>query len=77
MAARETNGRPVRSTAVVKDQRHVSRQDAVCDICEKRKPEGKATHLVTRLGADLWLCHGCMMQAVTKKKRKMPYMRQY
>lgn len=50
---------------------------AVCDICERRKPREKTTHFVTRMGADLWLCHGCMMQAVTKKKPEMSFMRQY
>jgi ribosomal protein L37AE/L43A len=43
----------------------------VCDICERRKPEG--TELVTRTGSDVWMCHGCMMKAVTTKADTLSY----
>lgn len=43
----------------------------VCDTCEERKPEG--TRLVTRNGADIWVCHGCMMRAVTTKADELTY----
>lgn len=43
----------------------------VCDVCEERKSDG--TRLVTRNGGDIWMCHGCMMQAVTHKRDEMTY----
>ncbi|MFC4447913.1 hypothetical protein [Halorussus aquaticus] len=43
----------------------------VCDICEERKPGG--TRLVSRTGGDMWVCRGCMMQAVTNKADELSY----
>lgn len=43
----------------------------VCDICEAQKPEG--TRLVARTGGDIWVCHGCMMRAVTNKADELSY----
>jgi Zn-finger protein len=43
----------------------------VCDICEQQKPGG--TRLVSRNGGDVWVCRGCMMQAVTNKADELTY----
>ncbi|USZ67493.1 hypothetical protein NGM10_12235 [Halorussus salilacus] len=43
----------------------------VCDICEARKSEG--TRLVARTCRDVWVCHGCMMRAVTTKADELTY----
>lgn len=41
-----------------------------CEICEKRKEKG--TRLVSRTG-EMWVCRGCMMQAVTGKKDELSF----
>ncbi|WP_166035414.1 hypothetical protein [Halorussus pelagicus] len=43
----------------------------VCDICEGQQSDG--TRLVSRNGGDVWVCHGCMMQAVTNKADKLTF----
>lgn len=49
----------------------LTRAMRVCDTCEDRKSEG--TRLVSRNGGDMWVCHGCMMQAVTNKADELSY----
>ncbi|WP_198662197.1 hypothetical protein [Halorussus litoreus] len=43
----------------------------VCDICEQQKSGG--TRLVSRTGGDVWVCRGCMMQAVTNERDELTY----
>ncbi|WP_192498382.1 hypothetical protein [Halorussus halophilus] len=43
----------------------------VCDICEQRKSDG--TELVARIEREIWVCHGCMMKAVTTKAERLSY----